>query len=271
MATESYGQLVMELRKLRLPTIAELLDSYAKQAVTSNMSYVDFLSGLVFEEVRSRERNGIESRIKSASHSVQTKFPIPKSLDDFDYGFQPSVNKKKLAKLCNLRFIDNKENVMLLGLPGVGKTHLAIGLGVKACESGYKVLFTTLNDMISVLMASMADNSFPAKLRTFVQPSLLIVDEVGYLPVPKEGANFLFHVVSKRYEIGSIILTSNKSFSYWGEVLGDNVIASAILDRLLHHSTVFNIRGDSYRLREKKELTKDLGSNAFGKEEKEPN
>jgi DNA replication protein DnaC len=133
-----------------------------------------------------------------------------------------------------------------------------------------KVLFTTLNDMISVLMSSMADNSFPAKLRTFIQPSLLIVDEVGYLPVPKEGANFLFHVVSKRYEIGSIILTSNKSFSHWGEVLGDNVIASAILDQLLHHSTVFNIRGDSYRLREKKELTKDMGSNSFGKAEKEP-
>jgi DNA replication protein DnaC len=264
MATESYGQLVLELRKLRLPTIAELLDSYAKQAVSSNMSYVDFLSGLVFEEVRSRERNGIESRIKSA------RFPVLKSLDDFDYGFQPSVNKKKLAELCNLRFIDNKENVLLLGPPGVGKTHLAIGLGVKACECGYKVLFTTLNDMISVLMSSMADNSFPAKLRTFVQPSLLIVDEVGYLPVPKEGANFLFHVVSKRYEIGSIILTSNKSFTHWGEVLGDNVIASAILDRLLHHSTVFNIRGDSYRLREKKELTKDMGSNAYGKEEKEP-
>jgi len=265
MATESYGQLVMELRKLRLPTIAEMLDSYAKQAVFSNMSYVDFLSGLVFEEVRSRERNGIESRTKSA------RFPIPKSLDDFDYGFQPSVNKKKLSELCSLRFIDNIENVLLLGPPGVGKTHLAIGLGMKACEAGYKVLFTTLNDMILVLMASMADNSFPAKLRTFIQPSLLIVDEVGYLPVPKEGANFLFHVVSKRYEIGSIILTSNKSFSYWGEVLGYNVIASAILDRLLHHTTVFNIRGDSYRLREKKELTKDLGSKAFGKEEKELN
>jgi DNA replication protein DnaC len=264
MATESYGQLVIELRKLRLPAIAEMLDSYTKQAVSVNMSYMDFLSGLVFEEVRSRERNGIENRIKSA------RFPVLKSLDDFDYGFQPSVNKKKLMELCSLRFIDNKENVLLLGPPGVGKTHMATGLGVKACESGYKVLFTTLNDMISVLMSSMADNSFPAKLRTFVQPSLLIIDEVGYLPLPKEGANFLFHVVSKRYEIGSIILTSNKSFTHWGEVLGDNVIASAILDRLLHHSTVFNIRGDSYRLREKKELTKEMGSNVSGKEEKEP-
>lgn len=264
MATESYSQLLMELKKLRLPAMAEMLDSYAKQAVSSNMSYVDFLSGLVFEEVRSKEQKGIESRLKSA------KFPVLKSLDDFDYGFQPSVNRKKLTELCNLRFIDNRENILFLGPPGVGKTHLAISLGVKACGSGYKVLFTTLNDMIATLMASMADNSFSAKLRTFIQPSLLIVDEVGYLPVPKDGANFLFQVVSKRYEIGSIILTSNKSFTQWGEVLGDNVIASAILDRLLHHSTVFNIRGGSYRLREKKELAKDLGSDDFGKEEKEP-
>ncbi len=119
-------------------------------------------------------------------------------------------------------------------------------------NSIHYLLYTTLNDMVSVLMASMADNSFPSKLRQFVQPSLLIVDEVGYLPVSKEGANFLFQVVAKRYETGSIILTSNKSFADWGEVLGDSVIASAVLDRLLHHSTVFNIRGDSYRLREKK-------------------
>ena len=135
---------------------------------------------------------------------------------------------------------------------GIGKTHLSTGLGIKACESGYKVLFTTLNDMVSTLMASMADNSFPAKLRQFIHPALLIIDEVGYLPVSKERANFLFQVVAKRYETGSIILTSNKSFADWGAVLGDSVIASAILDRLLHHSTVFNIRGDSYRLREKK-------------------
>jgi DNA replication protein DnaC len=231
------------------------------------MSYMDFLSGLLAEEVRHKEQRAVQSRIKSA------KFPVLKCLDDFDYAFklwkslskkslrnpfsvQPSINRKKLAELSSLRFIDNKENILFLGPPGIGKTHLATGLGVKGCESGYKVLFTTLNDMVSVLMASMADNSFPSKLRQYVQPSLLIVDEVGYLPVSKEGANFLFQVVAKRYETGSIILTSNKSFADWGEVLGDSVIASAVLDRLLHHSTVFNIRGDSYRLREKKkELT----------------
>lgn len=249
MATEGYEKLMTDLKSLRLPAMAEMLDSYAKQAASSSMSYVDFLGGLVSEEVSRKEQRSVQNRIKSA------RFPVLKSLDDFDYAFQPSINRKKLAELSSLRFIDNKENILFLGPPGIGKTHLATGLGVKACESGYKVLFTTLNDMVSVLMASMADNSFQSKLRHFIQPSLLIVDEVGYLPVSKEGANFLFQVVAKRYETGSIILTSNKSFADWGEVLGDSVIASAVLDRLLHHSTVFNIRGgDSYRLREKKKL-----------------
>ena len=260
MATESYENLVSDLKRLRLPAMAEMLDSYTKQAISSSMSYMDFLSGLVSEEVTYKERKSVQNRIKSA------RFPIVKSLDDFDYAFQPSIDKKKLEELSSLRFIDNKENILFLGPPGVGKTHLATGFGVRACESGYKVLFTTLNDMVSVLMASMADNSFPSKLRTFIQPSLLIVDEVGYLPVSKEGANFLFQVVAKRYETGSIILTSSKSFADWGEILGDSVIASAILDRLLHHATVFSIRGESYRLREKrKELVKEKKKEVIGR------
>jgi DNA replication protein DnaC len=252
MAIESYENLLMGLKKLRLPAMAEMLDSYAKQAASVNLSYIDFLNGLVSEELMSKERRGVESRTRSA------KFPVLKNLSDFDYGFQPSVNRKKLEELSSLRFIDNKENVLLLGPPGVGKTHIGIGLGLKACEAGYKVLFTTLNEMLSMLLSSLADNSITSKCRTYVLPSLLIIDEVGYLPVSKEGANFLFQVVAKRYETGSIILTSNKSFADWGEVLGDSVVASAILDRLLHHSTVFNIKGESYRLREKKaELVKE--------------
>ena len=248
MATEGYEKLMTDLKNLRLPAMAEMLDSYAKQAASSSMSYVDFLGGLVSEEVSRKEQRSVQNRIKSA------RFPVLKSLDDFDYSFQPSIDKKKVEELSNLRFIDNKENILFLGPSGVGKTHLATSLGIRACESGYKVLFTTLNDMVSILMASIADNSFPSKLRQFVQPSLLIVDEFGYLPVSKDGANFLFQVVAKRYETGSIILTSNKSFADWGEVLRDSVIAAAVLDRLLHHSTVFNIRGGSYRLREKKKL-----------------
>ena len=147
MAIESYEKLLIDLKKLRLPAMAEMLDSYAKQASSSNMSYVDFLSGLVSEELRSKERKGFESRIRSA------RFPVLKSLNDFDHGFQPSINRKKLEELSSLRFIDNKENVLFLGPPGVGKTHLGIGLGIKACEAGYKVLFTTLNEMLSMMMS----------------------------------------------------------------------------------------------------------------------
>ena len=252
MATESYENLMVDLKKLRLPAIAEMVDSYVKSAASNNMSYIDFLSGLISEEVRLKERRSVESRIRKA------KFPILKSLDDFDYNFQPSINRKKIQELSDLRFIDNKENVLFLGPPGVGKTHLSISLGVRACEAGYKVLFTTLNEMTSTLLASLADNSFTSKLRIFIQPSLLIIDEVGYLPVSKQGANFLFQVVAKRYETASIILTSNKSFADWGEILGDTVTASATLDRLLHHSTIFNIKGESFRIRERKEeLLKD--------------
>ena len=144
MAIESYENLLMGLKKLRLPAMAEMLDSYAKQAASVNVSYIDFLSGLVSEELMSKERKGVESRIRSA------RFPVLKNLGDFDYGFQPSVNRKKLEELFSLRFIDNKENVLLLGPPGVGKTHIGIGLGMKACEAGYKVLFTTLNEMLCV-------------------------------------------------------------------------------------------------------------------------
>ena len=151
MAVESYEKLITDLKKLRLPALAEMLDSYTKQAVSSSMSYMDFLSSLVMEEVRYKEHRGVENRIKSA------RFPVMKSLDDFDYAFQPSIDRKKLAELSSLRFIDNKENVLFLGPPGVGKTHLSVGLAIRACEVGYKVLFTTLNEMISVLMASLAD------------------------------------------------------------------------------------------------------------------
>lgn len=243
---EGYEKLIMDLKKLKLSAMADMLDSYARQAEEIDPSYLDFLTRLVSEEMNLKEQKGIESRIRSA------KFPAIKRLEEFDYDFQPSIDRGKMEELSALKFIEDKENVFFLGPPGVGKTHLAIGLGMKACEAGYKVLFITLDEMISALMSSLADNSVASKIKTYTQPSLLIIDEVGYLPVSREGANFLFQVVSKRYEKGSIIVTSNKSFADWGMVLGDNIIASAILDRLLHHSTIFNIRGESYRLKEKR-------------------
>ncbi|MGQ9608140.1 MAG: IS21-like element helper ATPase IstB [bacterium] len=255
MSMKNYEKLLADLRNLRLSAMADMIQ---RQIESGEDIDLNFLAELVSSEINLKEQKSIESRIRSA------KFPAIKSLDRFDYDFQPTINREKMEELASLKFIENKENVIFLGPPGVGKTHLAIGLGVKACEASYRVLFTTLSEMISSLIASLADNTTVTKIKSYVQPSLLIVDEVGYLPVSEEGANFFFQVVSKRYETGSIIVTSNKSFADWGTVFGDAVITSAILDRLLHHSTIFNIKGESYRLKEKRsEMIKEERSREF--------
>lgn len=247
MSQEIYAKTVENLKMLRLPTMADMLDAHISKAAKNETSCLDFLHQLVAEEVEAKKQKAAELRIK------QARFPTLKFLSNFDFKFQPSIERSRIEELKTLRFIETKTNVLFLGPPGVGKTHLSIALGIEACKSGYKVLFVTLEEMISSLVASLADNSTQFKLRSFMLPDLLIVDEVGYLPVQERGAQFLFSLVSKRYERGSIILTSNRSFTDWGEMLGNGVIASAILDRLLHYSFVFNIKGKSFRLREKKE------------------
>ncbi len=196
--------------------------------------------------------------------NCSTHFPYLKTLEQFDFSFQPGLNRKKVLELATLRFIENHDNIILLGPPGVGKTHAAIGLALKACEAGYKVWFTTLDELLTNLHAALADHTLPARLKALSQVALLVIDEVGYVPLDKEDANHLFQVVARRYETGSIVLTSNKAFSEWGTILGgDSVVASAVLDRLLHHSVVFNIKGDSYRLREKRNsiLKEEVKSN----------
>ena len=175
-----------------------------------------------------------------------------KTLDGFDFSFQTTISKEKLNELANLSFIDRKENVIFLGPPGVGKTHLAISLGVKACESKYTVMFLTANDLIAQLTGSLADRTLHQELKRLSQYKLIIVDEIGYLPIDQVGANLFFQFITSRYEKGSIIITSNKSFSNWGQIFADNVLATAILDRLLHHANVVNIKGESYRLKDRK-------------------
>jgi len=246
MGKAEYERLKENLAGLSLNRILEVLDSHARLAQERETSYTDYLDGLIQEEVAFRSDKGVRTRIKFAH------FPFIKTIEQFDFSFQPSLDKRKVEELFTLRFIDNKENSIFLGPPGTGKTHLAISLGVKACYQGCRVYFTTVPDMITVLRASLADNSFERVLKSLTQPSLLILDEIGYLPLDREGSSLFFQLISKRYEKGSIILTSNKSFGEWGNIFADTVIASAILDRLLHHSTTFNIRGDSYRLKEKK-------------------
>jgi DNA replication protein DnaC len=176
--------------------------------------------------------------------------PHHKTIDDFDFAFQPDLDKRKVKDLATLSFVQARSNVALLGPPGVGKTMLGVGLAVAACQAGFSIYFTTLDDMVRNLREAESTGRFAKKLQTYLKPSVLIVDEVGYLPLSRAEANMVFQLVSRRYERGSIIVTSNKSFSEWGQVFGDDVLASAILDRLLHHCDVVSINGPSYRLKD---------------------
>ena len=180
------------------------------------------------------------------------RFPWIKTLDQFDFSFQLSLDKKVIRELSTLAFVDRAENVIILGPPGVGKTHLAIALGVKAVEAGHKVLFLTLESMITRLTRARIENRSDRQLQQFVYPKVLIIDEMGYLPMNREEAGMLFRLLNRRYEKVSLIITSNKSFVDWGELFNDQVLATAILDRLLHHCTTINIKGESYRLKEKR-------------------
>lgn len=248
MSTPEYELLLQQLKHLRLGRVAEVLDAHMQRAVAANMSYLDFLRGLVQEATQAQDTRLVDGRIKAAH------FPYLKTLEQFDFSFQPGLSRQKIADLATLRFIANHENIILLGPPGTGKTHIAIALALKSCAAGHKVVFTTLADLVAQLHAALADHSLTARLRTLTQVALLVIDEVGYVPLDKTGADHLFQVIARRYETGSIILTSNKAFTEWGNLLGgDSVVASAILDRLLHHSVVFNIKGESYRLREKRD------------------
>lgn len=241
-----YEKLCDDLKKLELTQMIEALSATAEDAAAKELSYSEFLARLVDEEIAARTERRISTQTKLAG------LPHRKGLEAFDLSFQPSIDKKKVRELSTLRFIENGENVVLLGPPGVGKTHIAVGLGLKAVSAGYRVYFTSATGMVASLLKSYEDNKFEHRLRQYVSPSLLIIDEVGYLPLDRSGANLFFQLISKRYEKGSIILTSNKSYGEWGEVFTDTVLASAILDRLLHHATTINIKGESYRLKEKK-------------------
>lgn len=180
------------------------------------------------------------------------RLPFQKTLDEFDFAFQPSVDERRMKDLATMRFLIHQENVLFLGPPGVGKTHLAVALGMEAIRQRHSVYFVTAHDLVEALVDAHTKGTIRRKLRMYTKPTLLIIDEIGYHKMHETGAHLFFQLIAERYKKGSIILTSNKSFSEWGEIFGDNVLATAILDRLLHHSTTVNIRGDSYRIQEKK-------------------
>jgi DNA replication protein DnaC len=234
------------LTKLHMDHLESQLDTVCEQAAQRQVDYKTFLSQALQTEWQGRYQRGIEARLR------QARLPWVKTLEQFDFDFQPSLDRRLVRELAGLSFVERAHNVVLLGPPGVGKTHLAIALGVKAVEAGYSVLFMTLETLMTRLVRAMNENRLERSLQQLIYPKLLIIDEIGYLPLSQQEANLFFRLVVRRYERASLIITSNKSFLDWGETFNDPVLATAILDRLLHYSTTLNIKGESYRLKEKR-------------------
>jgi len=234
------------LDKLRMEHLEAQIDTVCEQAAQKQLDYKSFLVQALEAEWQGRHQKGIEARLR------QARFPWLKTLDQFDFDFQPSLDRRQIRELAGMSFVERAHNVILLGPPGVGKTHLAIALGVKAVEAGYSVLFLTLESLMTRLVKAFQENRLERSLQQLVYPKVLIIDEIGYLPLSNQEASLFFRLVARRYERASLIVTSNKSFLDWGEIFNDPVVATAVLDRLLHYSTTLNIKGESYRLKEKR-------------------
>jgi len=240
-----YEQLKDDFGYLQLGRAAECFATLAEEAKAKDWSHVEFLARVIAEQAASTTNRRLAARLRFA------RFPYHRTLEDFDFEFQPSLDRKLVADMATLRFIAENRPVLFLGQPGCGKTHLAVALATKAVEAGYRGYFTTADDMVETLVQARREGKWASKLKTLTAPTVLVIDDVGLLPMERGAAAAFFHVVNTRYERGHpTFVTTNRGLPEWGEVFGDPVVAAAILDRLMHNAVVFNIKGPSWRMRE---------------------
>jgi DNA replication protein DnaC len=236
------------LRDMKLAGIANSIDERIVYANQQQLSYGQFLELLFEDEENNRRDNSYKKRYARA------KFPAHKIIEEFDFNFQPSIDKRQINDAATCQYIAEKRNIIFIGSPGTGKTHLAISLGIKALLKSHKVLFTSVSEMLYQLHVSKADNTYYKKLNDYLSVDLLILDELGFKKLPQYSADDFFEVISKRYEKGSSIITTNKHFEQWGDIFADHILSSAILDRIVHHSMIFQIKGSSFRAKDIKKL-----------------
>lgn len=248
MSEAVYERIKKNLEILNMKNTSLILGNYLEKAIHDKTNIVGILDYLLDEEAKTKKNRAVENQIKMSG------FPYRKTLEQSGFGFQPSINKEQIMELATMRFIENKENVVFLGTPGVGKTHLAVSLGMIAAQHRYSTYYIDCHNLATQLNKAHYENRLQERLKNYAKYKVLIIDEIGYLPMDIQGANLFFQSIAKRYEKDSTIFTPNKAFSSWNEVSSDITIASAILDRILHHCQVISIKGESYRLKERKEM-----------------